>query len=131
MVRVPRSGSAEEFAWVEEAAGIEGVFDGLMEGAAGVVDGVGEPAFFGDADAVFAADDAAEAEDVAEEIVEGNVCAGALIRVLHVWDHDIDVNVAVAGVTEAGDREAAADLEGGGEFDEVDEPAAGDDDVFV
>ena len=131
MVRVPRSGSAEEFPRVEEAAGIEGVFDGLMEGAAGVVDGVGEPAFFGDADAVFAADDAAEAEDVAEEIVEGGVGAGALIRVLHVWDHDIDVDVAVAGVAEAGDWEAAANLEACGEFDEIDEAAAGDDDVLV
>ncbi len=131
MERVPRSGSAEELARVQEAAGIEGVFDGLVEGAAGVVDGVGEPAFFGDADAVFAADDAAEAEDVAEEIVEGNVGAGALIRVLHVGDHDVDVDVAVAGVAEAGDGEATADLEACGEFDEIDETAAGDDDVFV
>lgn len=131
MVRVPRSRSAEELAWVEEAAGIEGVFDGLMEGAAGVVDGVREPAFFGDADAVFAADDAAEAEDVAEEIVEGGVGAGALVRVIHVGNHDVDVDVAVAGVAEAGDGEAAADLEACGEFDEIDETAARDDDVLV
>ena len=131
MVRVPRSGSAEELARVQEAAGIEGVFDGLMEGAAGVIDGVREPSFFGDADAVFAADDAAEAEDVAEEVVESGVGAGALMRVLHVGDHDVDVDVAVAGVAEAGDGEAAADLEAGGEFDEIDETAAGDNDVLV
>lgn len=131
MERVSRSRSAEELAWIEEEEGIEGVFDGLMEGAAGVVDGVGEPTFFGDADAVFAADDAAEAEDVAEEVVESGVGAGALVRVLHVGDHDVDVDVAVAGVAEAGDGEAAADLEACGEFDEIDETAAGDDDVLV
>jgi hypothetical protein len=41
------------------------------------------------------------------------------------------VDVAVAGVAEAGDGEAVTLAEAGGEAGEVDEAAAGDDDVFV
>ena len=70
------------------------------------MEGVFEPGLFGDADAVLAGDGAAPGDDLVEEFVEGLVGFGFLCGVSGVGDHDVDVDVAVAGVAEAGDGEA-------------------------
>ena len=57
--------------------------------------------------------------------------AAALGAGLGVIHHDVGVDVAVAGVAEAGDRQAVLPLQPGGEAKQVLQPAARDDDVFV
>ncbi|MDB6016790.1 MAG: hypothetical protein JWR19_1279 [Pedosphaera sp.] len=131
-----RSGAAglwaggDEFAGVEDVVGVEGVFDALMEVAELGAGGEFPPGHFGEADAVFAGDDAAPGEDLTEEVVEGGIAAGRGTRPRGVH-HDVDMDVAVTGVAETGDGEAVLLLEAGSEAEEVFEAATRNDDVFV
>ena len=107
------------------------MLDGGVDLAADGGCGLGPPAFFGEAYAVLAGDDAAPGEDLGEEFVEGEAYFFADGGVVVIGGHDVGVDVAVAGVAEAGDGEAVTLAEAGGEFGEIDEAAAGDDDVLV
>ncbi len=111
----------EKFAGVEDVVWVEGFFEGEVGLVGDIGDGVAPPAVFGDADAVFSCDGAFPGDDLEEEFVEGGFGAFADGGVFHGGDHDVDVDVAVASVTEAGDGEAGLFLEFGGEGDEVDE----------
>jgi len=65
-----RAFASNEFARIQDAAGIERAFDAAMEVADSGRDGLRPPRFFREADAVFAGDRAAHLDDLAEEIVE-------------------------------------------------------------
>ena len=80
---------------------------------------------------MLAGDRAAPCEDLREQLVEGAVSLLANRGIFHVSDHDIHVNVPVAGVAEACDRETMALLQAGGEFHQIDKAPARDDDVLV
>ena len=60
------------------------------------------PGSFGEADAVFPANDAAHGEDAAEELIEDAVHLG-VVGPGAGRCHEVDVDVAVTGMTEAGD----------------------------
>ena len=79
---------------------------------------------------MFAADGAADSNHPAEKFVERGFGA-AFGPGLRVVDHHIGVDVAVAGVAETGHRQPMFFLEARGEFEQVFQPAARDDDVFV
>ena len=119
-----------EFTRVENSVRVQGEFDGAVEFAGRGGDGEGPPAFFRQADAVLAADGTAPGDDLFEQVVEGGLAA--IFRAgLGVIDHDIAVDVAIAGVTETGQLESVFLLELGGELEEFLKPAARDDDVLV
>src|ERR1039458_6532757 len=92
----------DELAGIENAAGVEGVLHGAMEGAHLFGNGEGPPTFFGQADAVFTGDRAAPGDDLREQLVQRLLAAafGAGLVEIH---HDVGVDVAVARVAEAGD----------------------------
>src|SRR5688572_1068445 len=116
---------------IEDAVWIERVLKRAVGGEGGFAEGLADPAFFGEADAVLAGDGAAVVENPVEEEVERGVRLVADFRDLIVADHEIGVDVAVAGVAEAGDGDAGVLLQLAGEGDEFDELGARDDDVLV
>ena len=59
---------------------------------------------------MFPADDAAHGEDAAEELIEDAVHLG-VVGPSADWCHEVDVDVAVTGMTEAGDGNAIFLLE--------------------
>src|SRR5262245_25360308 len=94
--------------------------------------GVGPPAFFRQTDSVFACDDTAPGQYLRKKIVERALdsVAHGRIAIVSVC-HDVDVNIAVSRMAEASDRESMLCLQPLGEFDQIDETTAWDDDVFV
>jgi hypothetical protein len=90
------------------------------------------PAFLGQTDPVFACNDAAPGQHLCEEIVERMLdffahCCVAIVPV----GHDVDVDVAVPGVTKAGDRESIFRLQCLREFPEIDQMTARDDHILI
>ena len=93
------------FARIEEVSGVEGAFDLVVEMAEGRGGGKFPPRFFGQTDAVLPADDAAHGEDSLEKLIE-NTVHPAIVRLGSSRGHQVDVNVAVARMTKAGNRHA-------------------------
>ena len=83
-----------------------------MEGAEGRGGGRVPPRFLGQADAVFAADDATHGKNTAEEFVEDSVHM-TIIRLCPNRGHQVDVNVAVARMAKAGNRHTILLLQAG------------------
>src|SRR5205823_1507644 len=81
-------------------------------------------------DAVFARDGAAPGQDLAEELIQGAVGATDGLR-LAVVHHDVDVNVAVASMAEAGNGKVVRFTQDRRKAEQILQTAAGDDDVLV
>ena len=122
---------------VQELPGIENTLriQRLLQPAVGLEGNLAErladPAFLGDADAVLAGDGTAVFEDPGNSRSSAASARSRTCRVLIVADHQVGVDVAVAGVAEAGDGDAGLRLELSGELDQLDELGARDDDVLV
>src|SRR5205814_8335614 len=90
------------------------------------------PAFFSQADSMFAGNYAAPSQHLSEKIVERVVDLFAYRGVATVTiRHDVDMNVAVPGVTETGDRKSILSLQFLREFDEIDQTTARHDHILV
>ena len=109
---------------------IEGGFHGAMKLADLRGGGQFPPGFLGEADAVFAGDGAAPGHDLGEQFVQrvGGTFFSAGLREIH---HDIGMDVAIAGMAEAGELQSMFALQLGGELKQIGEAAARDHDVFV
>ena len=121
----------EELSGVEDVLGVEGIFEGSVKLEGGVAEGMFDPRFLGEADAVFAGDDAAVFEDPGEEEVEGGVGSFPDTRIFVVIDHEVGVDVTITSMAETGDGDAGLLLQVLSELDELDEFGARDDDVLV
>src|SRR4051794_16315218 len=101
-----RSGS-DEFTGIEDSPGIKGTLEGGVHRAAHARSRLAPPWLLGDADPVLARDHAVPGQYLGEEFVQGcvhlplHLAVGVVVR-----RHDVDVNIAVARMTEAGYREA-------------------------
>ena len=73
-----------------------------MELAQGRGGGGWPPRFLGQTNAVFTADRPTHPQHPAEELVEDAVHLGVIVACTH-GSHQVDVNVAIPGVTKAGD----------------------------
>ena len=89
------------------------------------------PRHLGDSDAMLARNRSSPGHDLREKLVQRGLGAGANLRVVVIADHYIDMDVAVAGMSETGNRESAARLESLGEFDQIDELATRNNDILV
>ena len=85
---------------------------------------------FGEPDAVFAADDAVERDDAAEQLPFGLMRAPHRVRIRAIH-HEIHVNVAVADVAERRNRHSVLDLQRRHEIEELGNAALRNDDVVV
>ncbi|OYZ58638.1 MAG: hypothetical protein B7Y21_02640 [Hydrogenophilales bacterium 16-61-112] len=95
----PNEAAHSIFAGVEQTERIELLFDCAHDVERGGIDFLGdETALFG-ADAVLAREGAAESQHTLHDGVERTVGARHFVAVIRVH-HDVDVQVAVAGVTE-------------------------------
>ena len=94
-------------------------------------DGLLEPALLGEAHSVLAGDGSLVGEDPVEKLVECFVGGLLFFGVVVVFDHQVDVDVAITGMTEAGDGDSGIGGKLLREFDEFDQLGAGDDDIFV
>src|SRR4051812_23112214 len=112
---MPKGGESgvEKLARIEQVGGIERLLDRLVEGAEFGRGGLGPPFLLRQADAVLPGQDAAPAEDLGKEKIE----RGAGLRIVGPGriDHDVDVDVAVAGMAEGGDLDAEFFLDDGAE----------------
>src|SRR2546426_9210494 len=99
------SGNLQEFAGIQNVVRVKSALDFGVEGADFAGGGPGPPFLFGEADAVFAGNGAPELEDLREEIVERGFGAAFGAGRVEV-DHDVDMNIAIPGVAEAGDGQA-------------------------
>ena len=70
-------------------------------------------------------------DDLGKKLVQSRVGPSVDLRVLILANHDIHVDIAISGMSEARDGKSAALLKPLGKFDEVDEFPARNDDVFV
>src|SRR5438552_17117737 len=88
-----------ELAGIQNTGWVEGSLDFRVEGADSGRRREGPPAFFGDADAVFAGDRAAHGEDAVEQIVKRRVGTfpGAGLIEIH---HDVDVDIGISRLAE-------------------------------
>src|SRR5437879_2329685 len=89
------------------------------------------PAFFCQTDSVFACDHTPPRQHLSKKIVERalDLFSDSRVAIVSIR-HDVDVNVAVPGMTEAGDRESMLCLQLVGEFHEIDEMTARHDHVL-
>src|SRR4029453_18524092 len=83
------------------------------------------PAFFGHADSVLTSNYAAPSQHLCEEIVERvlDLFAHRGVAIVTIR-HDVEVNVAVPGVTETGNRKSILRLQCLLEFNEIDQTTA-------
>jgi len=81
-------------------------------------DGERPPAFFGQADAMFAGDGAFPGDDFLEQFVQRRFPA-ADGRGIRFIEHDIHVDIPVTGMAEAGDRQVDLLLQPAGELEQV------------
>ena len=112
---------SEKLPRIEDALWIEGVFECVVCGERDFADRLFEPAFFGEADAMFAGDGAAVFKHPGKELIEGAVGLLSSTRFIVVCDHQVGVDVAIAGMTETGDGYASVALEFLREGDELDQ----------
>ena len=100
----------EEFAGVEDALWVEGIFDLVMKLHGGVAEGLSDPGFLGETNAVLTANDTTITDDPGEEPVECSVCFLFDHRISVVLHHDVGVDVAVASMAKACDGDACVVL---------------------
>ena len=70
-------------------------------------------------------------DDLGKKLVQRSVGPSVYLRVLILTDHDIHMDIAISGMSEARDRKSAARLKPLGKLDEIDELPTRDDNVFV
>src|SRR5438552_5249167 len=121
-----------KFSGIQNSVWIQRVFEAAMQLARHVAGRLGPPAFFGQADPMFACNDATPRKDLREEIVQSalDVFAHRGVAIVTVC-HDVDVNVAVPSVTKAGDRKSVLNLKCLREFHEIDEMTPRHDHILV
>ena len=90
------------------------------------------PAFLGQADSVLTGNYAAPGQHLCEKIIERvlDLFAYRGVAIIPVC-HDVDVNVAVPGVTETGDWKSIRALQFLREFHEIDQTTARHDHILV
>ncbi len=90
------------------------------------------PAFFRQPDSVFAGNHAAPRQNLREKFVESAIdfFAHGCLTIVPIR-HDVDVNVAVAGVTETRDRKSMFVLQLLRELDKIDNTTSRNDHVLV
>src|SRR5882672_507767 len=86
----------------QDPAWIEGLFHLPMQLADPHIRRLRPPALFREANPVLAGDGATPIEDLTKEIVQGGLRTGVTVRLREV-DHDVDVDVAVAGMAKGRD----------------------------
>ena len=111
-------------------AGVEGAFDLGVEMTEGRGGGGVPPRLFGEADAVFAADDAAHGKNTAEKFIQDAVHP-TIIRFGASRSHQIDVNIPVPGMAKAGNGNPVFFLKLGGKPKEIENAAPRDSDILI
>ncbi len=89
------------------------------------------PALLCQPDAVLAGDHPSPRQHLREKLIQSALHFLAHRRIAVVGGHDVHVNVSIAGVAEAGDRESIFLPQPGGEFSKIRQAASRDDDVLV
>jgi hypothetical protein len=98
---------SDKFSRIQDAIWIENLFQLVMQVANNWTGGLRPPTFFGQANSMLASDYTAPGQYLFKKIVERalDFVANGRVAVVPVR-HDVDVNVAVTGMTKARDRES-------------------------
>src|SRR6478672_13508138 len=127
--RVPES---KKFAGIQNSFRIERLLESTMKLTRHLARCFRPPPFFCQTDSVFACDHAAPRQHLREKIVERefDAFAHSSVAIVAVC-HDVDVNVAVTSMTEAGDRKSMFRLQRFGELHQIDQMTAWNNHVLV
>src|ERR1035441_9109383 len=88
------------------------------------------PALLGQANTVFPGNRTAPGDDLLEQFIQSRLTPPFSPGLFEI-DHDVGVDVAVAGMTETGHREVVLPLETRGEGEEVFQAATGDNNILI
>ena len=80
---------------------------------------------------MFARDGSSPSNDLSEEVVERTLNLLGLLGLLILGNHDIGMDIPVAGMAEAGDRESGFSLQALGLAFVIDQAPARDDDILI
>src|SRR6058998_2640027 len=109
MLAESRCGSelVNKFSWIQNVAWIENLFQLAVHVAHDAIGRLGPPPHFCKTDAVLAGNDPAPAQHLGEKIIERalDFFANDSVAIVPIR-HDVDVDVAVPGVTKARDRKS-------------------------
>src|SRR4030095_2260327 len=124
--------ASNKFAGIQNSVGIERLLEPTMKVTRHLARRFRPPAFLCQADSVFACNHTAPSEDLRKKIVERalNLFADGMVAIVSVR-HDVDVNIAIAGVAEAGNRESMLCLQLLGELHQIDQMTSRHNDVLV
>ena len=122
----------KKFAGIQNSFRIERLLEPTMKITRHLARCFRPPPFFCQTDSVFACDHAAPRQHLRKKIVERafDLFAHSSVAIVAVC-HDVDVNVAVPGVAEAGDRKSMFRLQLFGELHQIDQMTARDNHVLV
>src|SRR5262249_2643732 len=103
--------SSNKFARIQDSFRIERLFEPTMKVTRHLARCFRPPSFFRQTDSVFACDHAAPRQHLLKEIVKRalDLFTHSSVAIVAAC-HDVDVNVAVPGVAEAGDRKSVLHL---------------------
>ena len=80
---------------------------------------------------MLARDDTAPGQNLRKQFVQRAINPRVDSRILVLCSHDVDMDVPIAGMPEAGDGEAVLLLKGRSKVDEVDDVTAWNDDILI
>src|SRR6266446_5661491 len=104
-------GLVKKFSRIQNSVWIENVFELAMQIPRHFAGCLRPPAFLGETNPMLARDHAAPGQHLCEKFVESAVNFVAHGRIaIETISHDVDVNVAVAGMTETSDRKSVLHL---------------------
>ena len=110
---------------------IKGSFESKMGLMGGRADGFFPPALFGKTDAMLACDGSVPGNDLAEKFIQGDLGTLTEHRVVHAGDHDVHVDVTIASMTKTGHGKATLSLQFLRKINQINQPAARHDNVFI
>lgn len=110
---------------------VERPLESLVQVSRGLAGRFRPPSFLGQANPMLSGNHSAPGEHLLEKLIERTLYSVAHRRVAIMISHDVDVDVAIPGVTKCRYRKAVANLQSGREFRQIDQPATRDDDILV
>src|SRR5215471_9746005 len=98
---------SDEFSWIQNVIRVEHLLEPAMKVPRNITRGLWPPAFFRETNSVFTRNYTAQREHLPEEIVESalNFFPHSSVAIVAIG-HNVDVNVAIPGVAETGDRKS-------------------------
>lgn len=124
--------SIQKFSGIKDVVWIKRTLERPMQLARNIARCLWPPAFFCQANSVFAGNDSAPCKDLRQEFIESdlNFLANGGVTIVAIG-HDVDVNIAITGMTETRDRKTGLLRKRFGKLDQIDKSTPRNNNIFV